>query len=132
MTRGTETRLDGATLIVRSPMRFQRRGGRKRIVTPDGSEIVPTDKPHPDGTMVKALARAYRWQGMLDAGRFASVRELAEAERVSHSYIGRILRLNLLAPDIVERMLDGRGAPQLARLMQPFPVEWERQRERFL
>jgi hypothetical protein len=64
---------------------------------------------------------------MLDQGRFASVRELAEAERVSRSYISRILRLNLLAPDIVEGILDGRPAPQLAELMQPFPVEWERQ-----
>jgi hypothetical protein len=66
---------------------------------------------------------------MLDEGRFASVRELAEAERVGHSYVGRILRVTLLGPDIVEHILDGRRAPQLADLMQPFPVEWERQRE---
>jgi hypothetical protein len=55
----------------------------------------------------------------------------AEAERVSLSYISRILRLTLLAPDIVERILDGRSAPQLAELMQPFPVAWERQRTQF-
>ena len=42
MKQGVETRLDGSTLVVRIPMRFQRRGGRKRIVAPDGSEIVPT------------------------------------------------------------------------------------------
>ena len=66
---------------------------------------------------------------MLDEGRFASVRELASTEEVSHSYVGRILRLTLLAPDVVEHILDGHRAPQLARLMQPFPVEWERQRE---
>jgi len=123
-----ETWLDGTTLVVRIPMRFQRRGGRKRIVAPDGSDIVPTSKPQPDGTLVKALARAHRWQGMLEEGRFASVRELAEGERVSLSYISRILRLTLLAPDIVERIWDGRPAPQLAQLMQPFPVAWERQR----
>ena len=68
---------------------------------------------------------------MLDDGWFASVRELAEAERVGHSYVGRILRLTLLAPDIVEHILVGRRAPELARLMQPFPVEWERQRAQF-
>ena len=113
-------------------MRFQRRGGRKRIVAPDGSEIVPSSKPQPDGTLVKALARAWRWQRMLDEGRFASVRELAEAERVSLSYVSRILRLTLLAPDIVERILDGCPAPQLAELMQPCPVAWERQRAQFL
>ena len=129
MIQGAETRLDGTTLVVRIPMRFQRRGGRKRIVAPDGSELAPSSKPQPDGTLVKALARAHRWQGMLEEGRFASVRELAEAERVSLSYISRILRLTLLAPDIVERILDGCPAPRLPELMQPFPVAWERQRE---
>ena len=112
-------------------MRFQRRGGRKRIVAPDGSEIAPTSKPQPDGTLVKALARAWRWQRMLEEGRFASVRELAEAERVSLSYTSRILRLTLLAPDIIERILDGCPGPQLAELMQPLPVAWERQQEWF-
>jgi hypothetical protein len=77
--KGVESRLDGSTLVVRIPMRFQRRGGRKRIVAPDGSEIAPAAKPHPDGTLVKALARAWRWQRLLEEGRFASVRELAEA-----------------------------------------------------
>jgi hypothetical protein len=80
MTRGVETRLDGETLVVRIPMRFQRRGGRKRIVAPDGSAIVPTSKPQPDGTLVKALARAWRWQRMLDDGVYASVSEIGDAE----------------------------------------------------
>jgi hypothetical protein len=112
-------------------MRFQRRGGRKRIVAPDGSQIVPSSKPQPDGTLGKALARAWRWQRMLDEGQFASVRDLAEAERVGVSYVSRILRLNLLAPDIVERILDGRPTAGLAEFLKPFPAEWERQRERF-
>ena len=131
MISSIETRLEGCTLIVRIPMWFQRRGGRKRIVAPDGSAIVATSKPQPDSTLVKALARAWRWQRMLDEGRFASVRELAEAERVSPSYTSRIPRLTLLAPDIVERILDGRPAPRLAELMQPFPVDWEQQRTEF-
>jgi hypothetical protein len=131
MTHAVEKRLDGDTLVVRIPMRFQRRGGRKRIVAPDGSELAPSSKPQPDGTLVKALVRAHRCQGMLEEGRFASVRELAEAERVSLSYISRTLRLTLLAPDIVEHILGGRRAPDLAQLMKPFPVEWESQRERF-
>ena len=131
MIQSAKTRLDGTTLVVRIPMRFRRRGGRKRIVAPDGSELVSATKPQPDGTLVKALARAWRWQRMLDEGRCASVRELSEVERVSLSYISRMLRLTLLAPDIVERILDGGPAPQLAELMQPFPVAWERQRSEF-
>jgi hypothetical protein len=129
MRKGVETRLDGSTLVVRIPMRFRRRGGRKRIVTPDGSELAPSSKPHPDGTLIRALARARRWHRMLEEGRFASIRELAEAERVSLSYISRILRLTMVAPDIVERILDGRTTVGLPHLMKPFPVDWDEQRE---
>jgi hypothetical protein len=129
MMKGVENRLDGSTLVVRIPMRFQRRGGRKRIVTPDGSAIVPNSKPKPDGTAVKALARAWRWQRMLAEGHYASVAELADAERINRSYVSRILRLTLLAPDIVERILDGRPGVGCPQLQQPFPVEWARQRE---
>jgi hypothetical protein len=68
MMSGVEAGLDGSTLIVRIPMRFQRRGGRKRIVAPGGSAIAPSSKPQPDGTLVKALARAWRWQQMLGQG----------------------------------------------------------------
>jgi hypothetical protein len=102
MKKGVETRLDGSTLVVRIPMRFQRRGGRKRIVAPDSSEIAPTTKPQPDGTLVKALARAWRWQRMLDDGVCASGSEIGDVENISKSYVSRILRLALLAPDIVE------------------------------
>jgi hypothetical protein len=81
-----ETRLDGTTLVVRIPMRFQRRGGRKRIVAPDGSAIVPTSKPQPDSTLVKALARAWRWQRQLDAGVYVTVSKIGDAENISKSY----------------------------------------------
>ena len=112
MTQGVQTRLDGDTLVVRIPMRFQRRGGRKRIVAPDGSEIVPSSKPKSDGTLVKALARAWRWQRMLEEGHFAMLAELAEAERIGPAYVSRLLRLTLLAPDILECILSSR-APYL-------------------
>jgi hypothetical protein len=107
MTEGVEVRLDGSTLVVRFPMRFQRRGGRKCIVAPDGSAIVPTSKPQPDGALLKALARAWRWQRMLDDCVYASVSDIGNAENISKSYVSRILRLALLAPDIVEGILAG-------------------------
>jgi hypothetical protein len=65
-------------------MRFRRRGGRKRIVASHGGAIVPSSKPQPDGTLVKALARAWR-QRMLDEGMHTSVSEIAEAERIKRS-----------------------------------------------
>jgi hypothetical protein len=129
----TEVRLspDGCTIIVFVPMTWRRRGGRKIIVAPPGCDAW-APPPRIDDTLVKALARAHRWQRMLESGEYGTLAELADAERISRSYVCRVLRFTLLAPDIVERILDGRQAPQLAQLMQPFPVEWERQRERFL
>jgi hypothetical protein len=112
-------------------MRFHRRGGRKRIVAPDGSQLAPSSKPQPGGTPVQALARARRWQKLLDDGVYTGLAELADAERINRSYVCRVLRLTLLAPDIVERILDGRPTAGLAQFLKPFPVEWERQRERF-
>jgi hypothetical protein len=131
MIQSAETRLDGTTLFVRIPMRFQRRGGRKRIVAPDGRELTPTSKPQPDGTLVKALARAWRWQRMLDEGVYTSVSEIGDAERISKSYVSRILRLALLAPDIVEAILAGRTdrALMLEKLERPLPTDWEEQQE---
>jgi hypothetical protein len=125
-------RLEGSILIVGIPMRFHRRGGRKRIVAPDGSEIVPSSKPQADGTLVKALARAWRWQRLLgESGEHGTLAELADAEGISRSYVCRVLRLTLLAPDIVERILEGRPTAGLAQFLKPFPVEWERQRQKF-
>jgi hypothetical protein len=132
--KGVESRLDGSTLVVRIPMRFQRRGGRKRLIAPDGSAIVPTAKPQPDGTLVKALARAWRWHRMLDDGVYTSVSEIGDAENISKSYVSRILRLALLAPDIVEAVLDGTTAPMLMveQLERPLPTTWNQQRARIL
>jgi hypothetical protein len=132
--RGVQTRLDGTTLVIRIPMRFQRRAGRKRIVAPDRSAIVPAAKPQPDGTLVKGLARAWRWQRMLDEGVYASVSEIGDAENISKSYVSRILRLALLAPDIVEAILAGRTdqALMLENLGRPLPASWEEQRRHVL
>ena len=131
MRRSIETRLDGGTLVVRIPMRFQRRGGRKRIVAPDSGELAPSSKPQPDGTLIKALARAWRWQRMLDEGVYATVSELGEAERIGKSYVSRIMRLAMLAPDTVEAILAGRmnQTLMLERLERPLPSSWEQQRQ---
>jgi hypothetical protein len=131
MMSSVETRLDGGTLIVRIPMRFQRRGGRKRIVAPDGSELAPSSKPQGDGTLVKALARAHRWQRMLEHGEYGTLAEFADAEGISRSYVSRVLRLTLLAPDIIERILDGRPTAGLAQFLKPFPTMWQKQRQEF-
>jgi hypothetical protein len=118
------------TLTVTVPMTFKKRGGRKLVIAPNGADAWAPPRAHIDNTMVKALARAHRWKKLLDTGHYPTVQVLAEAEKINPSYIARILRLTLLAPDIVEAMLDGRqpAGLQLDNLLAPFPVEWEKQR----
>ena len=110
-------------LAVRKP-----RGGRKLVMTPSG--MAPRGASAADTTMVKAVARAFRWRRMLETGRHGTIDELAAAEKINSSYVSRLLRLTLLAPDLVEAILDGRQPPEmtLPMLMGPFPVEWDRQR----
>ena len=103
---------------------------KRRILGPDGSEFAPTSKPQPDSTLVKALARAWRWQRMLDEGIYTSVSEIGDAESISKSYVSRILRLALLAPDIIEAIIAGRTdqSMMLEQLQRPLPASWEEQR----
>jgi len=121
---------DGRTLTVRVPLTLRKRGGRKQVVMPDGA-CWGQPRPRVDNTMVKAIARAHRWKHLMESGRFASVTELAEAEKINQSYLCRVLRLTLLAPDIVEAILDGRQPAmlQMDTLLKPFPSEWMAQRK---
>lgn len=122
MTRGSPIP-ETVTLYV--PFRIVNRGGRKEMQLPEGA-----GRPRrTDNTLVKALARAFRWKRMLESGEFATIGELAEREGIAPSYMTRVLRLTLLAPDIVEAILDGKQGPgvTLARVLEPFPVEWESQ-----
>ena len=113
------------TVTLRVPFRFAKRGGRKEMRLPEG--IAPPRRP--DDALVKALARAFRWKRMIDADRYSTIADLAAQEGIAPSYLTRILRLTLLAPDIVEAILDGKQGPEvaLAQLMDGFPEEWEAQ-----
>jgi hypothetical protein len=118
-------------ITVRVPLRIRRRPGRKTVVqplTPAGAETaIPT---RADPALVKALARAFRYQKLLDQGRYASITEMAAAEKLDRGYLGRLLQLTLLAPDIVEAIIDGRQAEgvTLPRLMEAMPSDWSEQR----
>src|SRR4051812_39529399 len=120
------------SITVQMPLAIRRRPGRKTIVTPASAESA--DRciilRRADPAMVKALARAFRWKRMLDTGRYASISEIVAAEKIDRGYAGTILRLTLLAPDIIEAVLDGRQAEDLGlpRLLEPFPLEWNEQR----
>ncbi len=122
MTRSTPI---PKTVTLHVPFRVVKRGGRKEMQLPEGVK-----QPRcTDNTLVKALARAFRWKRMLESGEFMTMAELAEREGIAPSYMTRILRLTLLAPDIVETILDGAQGSEmtLAQVLDPFPVQWEMQ-----
>jgi hypothetical protein len=117
------------TLTIRIPIRLQRRGGRKLIMTPEGV-AAPARKPSRDETLVKALVRAHRWRRRIESGQARSITDLAELEGVTVAYVCRLLPLTCLAPDIVEAILDGRQPKglRLAEVLGNGPVGWEEQR----
>ena len=121
---------DGRTVTVRIPISIRRRAGRKRVLAPDGTSSAWAAPPRRiDSALVKAIARAFRWRKLLETGVYVTVGEIAAAEKINSSYVSRVLRLTLLAPVIVEGILDGRqpAAVTLVALMEPFPVEWREQ-----
>ena len=116
------------SITVRVPLKIRHRPGGKTVVTP-AQEGVPAMTTPADPALVKALARAFRYQRLLDEGRHASISEMAAAERIERGYLGSLLRLTLLAPDFVEAILDGRAprSATLPALLNIFPVEWSAQ-----
>jgi len=126
---------DGRTVTVRIPISIRRRGGRKLVLAPDGTpDTGAAPRRRIDNAMVKAIARAFRWREMLENGTHATIAEIAATEKINQSYVGRVLRLTLLAPDIVEAILNGRQPPQLQleKLLRRLPVEWREQRAQTL
>lgn len=124
---------DGRTVTVRIPISIRRRGGRKLVLAPDGtSSSWQAPCRRIDNATVKAIARAFRWREMLEKGVHATITEIAAAEKINQSYVCRVLRLTLLAPEIVEAILDGRqpASLQLDTLLRPFPIEWSAQRQK--
>lgn len=111
------------TLTLHVPFRQVKRGGRKEMQLPEGA----AQPQRTDSTLVKALARAFRWRRMLESGEFATIAELAAREGIAPSYMTRVMRSTLLAPEIVEAILDGKQGPEvkLARVLEPFPANWD-------
>ena len=124
----TELSKDGSTIIVTIPMNLRKMGGRKRIMTPAGMESTPAMQR--DYSLAKLVGKAHRWMKELESGKAPTVRVLAEREKLDESYVSKVLRLTLLAPDIVKIILDGDQPDSMTwkMLSSPFPVEWEEQK----
>jgi hypothetical protein len=120
---------DGRTMTVHIPITLRHQGGRKQVVTPAGATPwIPTPS-RVDNTMVKAIVRAHRWRDMLESAHHATVRDLAKAKAINESYLGRVLRLTLLSPTIIEAILEGRqpATLELDDLLTQFPNAWDQQ-----
>ena len=121
---------DGTSLTVTIPISIRKRGGRKVVVSPAGTEPWAPSRPRIDNTLLRAVVQAFHWKQQLETGRFATISELSETKKLDRSFVSHTLRLTLLAPELVEAILDGRQprTMELQPLMRGLAVEWELQR----
>ena len=125
---------EGSSEVTDIPMSFRPRGGRTVIVLPDGSRGVVRREATIDNTMIKVIARGFRWQRLLYDGTYATIEDLAAAEKINPSYVSRILRLAYLSPVVVQAILDGKHPAWLTMkdLLRPLPSDWAEQERLFL
>ncbi len=126
--------LDGGAIVISVPVNFTRKFGRRYMIVPPTEGDTPfSAPPRKDETMLKALARAHKWNQWLETGKVKSVDHLAMDNKINPSYVSRIIRLNLLAPDIKEMILDGTQPKtlKLSEMLKPFPDDWQAQRRHF-
>jgi hypothetical protein len=118
------TRVPTDILSVHVPFAIHKRGGRKEIVLPEGAR---NQRPRIDNSLIKALARAFRWQRMLESGEFSTIGDLAAREAIAPSYMTRVMRLTLLPPEMVEAILDGRQGAEvtLAGVLEGTAASWK-------
>ena len=121
------SKVENGVLVISIPVAFEQRGGRKQIVVPPGTANWQPRANRCENSLINALAKAHRWRRLIETGKYSSAAELSRAEGINESYLCRVLRLSLLAPDIVEAILDGRL--ELQSLLKPLPTDWGAQRK---
>ena len=118
------------TVTIHVPFRIVKRGGRREMILPPNAQT----RRQADDSLIKALARAFRWKRMLESGEFSTITELAQRERIAAPFLTRTMRLTQLAPDLVEAILDGRQPRGLTleALREPLPSDWSVQRDNLM
>lgn len=122
--------ISDSTISILVPIKLKRKGCRKLIISPDSAPAQTSVRQ--DATLMNGIAKAWRWQALYERGRFSCLNDFAEKYKINKSYAARIMRLNMLAPDIRLAIMDGTQPKslQLADLMHPFPEDWQKQREK--
>lgn len=120
-------------LCIHVPLKLKRHGGRKLVILPQDAATaqLPPSQSRFDDTLMNGIAKAWRWQALYERGNYTSLDAFAEKHKLNKSYAARIMRLNLLAPDIRQKIMEGRQPKglKLADLMDAFPPLWEEQRQ---
>src|SRR4051812_38240036 len=101
---------EAGVIVVKVPFAVRRRGGRKAVIAPSTAGSV---RAEPSDALIKAVVKAHRWRKLIEAGEFSTMAELSTSAKINHSYLCRVMRLTLLAPDIVQSILDGTQHPAL-------------------
>lgn len=135
MENNLSTQIEESTISIFIPMKIKKRGGNvATIITPANKQLRQSETSNYDFRLINALAKAYKLQKKMINNSTFTVASLAAKEGLTRSYLGRILRLNLLAPDIIETILAGKQPRELRLidfLRQEIPFLWEEQREKF-
>ena len=130
MLTGVTVRNDKNGIVVNVPLTLKKRGGRKEVILPQAFASDSPMRPSHQEALVIAIARAQRWQKLLDEGKFESISDLARDIGLDVSFAARLLRLTLLSPDIVESILMGNepSGLSLTQLTKQLPLMWDEQR----
>lgn len=131
---GLQVRRDGEAVLVHVPIQFRKRNGRRLIVTPGAPPTKAQPRRDTNETLVEAVAKAYHWQEQIESGRYASLEDLAKGLKLDRSYVGRMMRLTSLAPDIVEAIVRGKEPDgiSLRQLRDGVPLCWQEQRDSWI
>ncbi len=122
------------TIVVHLPLRPNRRAGRKYLIAPNGATTPVEGKTPQLQTMQKALVRAHRWRREIEAGKYDGVRDFARREKINEDYVSRQISLTLLAPAVVEAILENRQ-PKYTTLQDLYALPllpWEDQANQIL
>jgi len=132
MLTGVTVQHDDDGIVVNVPLMLKKRGGRKEVILPQAFASDSPVRPSHQEALVIAIARAHRWQKLLDDCKFESISDLAREIGLDVSFAARLLRLTLLAPDIVESILMGEepSGLSLTMLTKQLSVLWNEQRTR--
>ena len=125
---GRKIERDGDEIVVTIPVNFHRRNGRQMIKTMNPNSE-PPNLGYVDNHVILAIAKAFQWQDELESGEYGSLDELAQAMKVDRSYVGRILQLTSLAPQIIQKIVDSEtpNGISLRNLRRGIPVVWKDQ-----